>query len=65
MVVAGKIFRLSEQLPVAEVAVKLNGYRTEEPYKEGNYSFVLVTEVAGLLPKENMLSGVYSYACVS
>jgi len=61
MVVAGKIFRLSEQLPVAEVAVKLNGYRTEEPYKEGNYSFVLVTEVAGLLPKENMLSGVYSH----
>jgi hypothetical protein len=61
MVVAGKIFRLSEQLPVAEVAVKLDGYRTEEPYEEGNYTFTLVTEVVGLLPKENTLSGVYSH----
>jgi hypothetical protein len=61
MVVAGKIFRLSEQLPVAEVAVKLDGYRTEEPYEEGNYNFTLVTEVVGLLPKENTLSGVYSH----
>ena len=61
MVVAGKIFRLSEQLPVAEVAVKLDGYRTEEPYEEGNYNFTLVTEVVGLLPKENTLSGIYSH----
>jgi len=61
MVVAGKIFRLAEQLPVADVAVKLDGYRTEEAYEEGDYSFALVTEVAGLLPKENTLSGVYSH----
>ena len=61
MVVAGKIFRLSEQLSVAEVAVKLDGYRTEEPYEEGDYNFTLVTEVVGLLPKANMLSGVYSH----
>jgi hypothetical protein len=61
MVVAGKIFRLAEQLPVADVAVKLDGYRTEEAYEEGDYNFALVTEVAGLLPKENTLSGVYSH----
>jgi len=61
MVVAGKIFRLAEQLPIADVAVKLDGYRTEEAYEEGDYSFELVTEVAGLLPKENTLSGVYSH----
>jgi hypothetical protein len=61
MVVAGKIFRLAEQLPVADVAVKLDSYRTEEAYEEGDYSFTLVTEVAGLLPKENTLSGVYSH----
>jgi hypothetical protein len=46
---------------VAEVAVKLDGYRTEEPYEEGDYNFTLVTEVVGLLPKGNMLSGVYSH----
>ena len=61
MVVAGKIFKLAEQLPVADIALKLDGYRTEEAYEEGDYSFELVTEVAGLLPKENTLSGVYSH----
>ena len=61
MVAAGKIFRLSEQLSVAEVASKLDGYRTEESYEEGDYKFALVTEVVGLLPKGNTLSGIYSH----
>jgi hypothetical protein len=61
MVVAGKIFRLPEPLPLDEVASKLDGYRTEEAYEEGDYSFSLVTEVVGLLPKENTLTGVYSH----
>jgi hypothetical protein len=62
MVVAGKVFRLSEPLPLDEVASRLEGYRVEEPYEEGDYKFTLVTEVVGLLPKprENMLRGVYS-----
>jgi len=61
MVVAGKIFKLAEPLPVAEVAAKLDGYRTETPYEEGDYNFALVTEVVGLLPKGNTLTGVYSH----
>jgi len=63
MVVAGKLFRLSEPLSVAEIASRLEGYRTEEPYEEGDYKFTLVTEVVGLLPKpkENMVRGVYSH----
>jgi hypothetical protein len=61
MVVAGKIFRLSEQLSVAEVASKLDGYRTEEAFEEGDYNFSLVTEVVGLLPKGNTLTGVYAH----
>jgi len=61
MVVAGKIFRLSEQLSVAEVASKLDGYHTEEAFEEGDYNFSLVTEVVGLLPKGNTLAGVYSH----
>jgi hypothetical protein len=61
MVVAGKIFKLTEQLPLADVAAKLDGYRTEENFEEGDYNFTLVTEVAGLLPKENTLTGVYSH----
>jgi hypothetical protein len=61
MVVAGKIFRLSEPLSIAEIASRLEGYHTEESYEEGDYKFTLVTEVVGLLPKENMLRGVYSH----
>jgi hypothetical protein len=61
MVVAGKIFRLSEPLSVAEIASRLEDYRTEEEYEEGDYKFTLLTEVVGLLPKENMLKGVYSH----
>lgn len=61
MVVAGKIFRLTQQLPVADIAAKLDGYHKEETHEEGDYNFILVTEVAGLLPKENMLNGIYSH----
>jgi len=61
MVVAGKIFKLAEPLAVAEVAAKLDGYRTETPYEEGDYNFALVTEVVGLLSKGNTLTGVYSH----
>jgi hypothetical protein len=61
MVVAGKIFRLNEQLPLSEVAGKLDGYRREEPFEEGDYKFTLVSEVSGLSAKAGMLSGVYSH----
>jgi hypothetical protein len=61
MVVAGKIFKLAQTLPAAEIATKLDGYRTEETYEEGDYSFPIVTEVVGLLPKGNSVSGVYSH----
>jgi hypothetical protein len=61
MVVAGKIFKLAELLPIPDIAAKLDGYRTEETYEEGDYSFPIVTEVVGLLPKGNTVSGVYSH----
>jgi hypothetical protein len=61
MVVAGKIFRLSEPLNIAEIASRLEDYHTEESYEEGDYKFTLVTEVVGLLPKEDTLRGVYSH----
>jgi hypothetical protein len=61
MVVAGKVFRLSESLSVAEIASRLEDYHTEETFEEGDYKFTLVTEVVGLLPKGNMVRGVYSH----
>jgi hypothetical protein len=61
VVVAGKVFRLSEPLSVAEIASRLEDYHNEESYEEGDYKFMLVTEVVGLLPKGNMVRGVYSH----
>jgi hypothetical protein len=48
-------------LAVGEIASRLEGYRSEESYEEGDYKFALVTEVVGLLPKGNILRGVYSH----
>lgn len=61
MVVAGKVFRLVEPVSLGETASMLDGHHTEEPYEEDDYKFTLVTEVVGLLPKQNMLRGVYSH----
>ena len=61
MVVAGKIFKLSEPFDIADMASKLEGYRREEEFEEGNYKFALVTEVVGLLLKGSILRAVYSH----
>jgi len=63
MVVAGKVFRLLEPVPLGEIASRLEGYHVEESYEEGDHRFTLITEVVGLLPKpeENMLNGFYSH----
>jgi hypothetical protein len=60
MVVAGKIFKFTQALSIVEIAQKLNGYHVEEPYEEGDYNFTLITEVVGLMPKPNMLTGIFS-----
>jgi hypothetical protein len=61
VVVAGKIFNLSEPLALDEIASRLENYHFEADYEEGDYKFMLLTEVVGLLPKKNTLSGVYSH----
>lgn len=61
MVVAGKIFKIKEPLPLTDISTQLDGYHIEEPYEEGDYNFVLETEVSGLLSKENSIVGVYSH----
>ncbi|HYB68923.1 MAG TPA: hypothetical protein VEC97_05185 [Candidatus Acidoferrales bacterium] len=65
MVVAGKVFKLTDPLAVADIASRLEGYRTEEAYEEGDYKLTLITEVTGLLPKGNMLKGIYSHDYVT
>ena len=65
MVVAGKIFKLTEPMTVADIASRLEGYRNEEEYAEGDYKFTLLTEVVGLIPKGRMLRGIYSHDYVT
>ncbi|MDH7563950.1 MAG: hypothetical protein QHH24_03580 [Candidatus Bathyarchaeota archaeon] len=61
MVVAGKVFKLSEPMDLAELGTRLEGYHVEEEHEEGDYKFTLVTEIAGLLVKANMVRGIYSH----
>jgi uncharacterized protein YkuJ len=61
MVVAGKIFRLSNQIPLSGIASKLDKFHIEEKYEEEDIDLQLLTEIVGLLPKENTLTGIYSH----
>jgi hypothetical protein len=61
VVVAGKIFRVSEPLSIAEIGSRLEGHKAEEAFEEGDCKFTLVTEVVGLLSKATILRGVYSH----
>jgi hypothetical protein len=61
MVVAGKIFKFSNKMLMEEVGSKLDGYRNEETYEEEGYNLQLLTEITGLLPKGNTLTGIYSH----
>ncbi len=61
MVVAGKIFKLTQPQPPAEIAPKLENYKHEEEYSEESQSFPLITEVTNLLPRENIITGIYSH----
>src|SRR4030042_7005512 len=65
MVGAGKRFKLSETMAVADIASRLEGYRNEEEYAEGDYKFTLLTEVVGLVPKGRTLGGIYSHDYVT
>jgi hypothetical protein len=60
MVVAGKIFKLTQSLSLASIAQKLNGYHVEEDFEEGDYKFKLIVEVVGLEFKHGLVSGTYS-----
>ncbi len=60
MVVAGKIFKLTQPVTIADLAAKLDGYHVEENYEEGDYKFKLISEVTNLQPKRALLTGVYS-----
>jgi len=61
MVLAGKIFKFAELMDLTELATRLNGYRIENQYEEGDHKFTLVTEIVGLTPTTRTLEGIYSH----
>lgn len=65
MVVAGKVFRLLENLPLHEVALKLDGYKMEENYEEAGYKFNLISEITSLSSGSNTIKGIYSHDYVT
>jgi hypothetical protein len=65
LVTAGKVFKSSEPVSLADIGSKLEGYRIEEIYEEGDDKFNLITEVVQLMPRENALNGVYSHDYMS
>ena len=54
-----------EPMALSDLASKLEGYRREEAYEEGDYKFTLVTEIVHLTPHENAFTGVYSHDYVT
>jgi len=62
---AGKVFKLVEPMELPDLVLKLEGYRREEAYEEGDYKFTLITETVHLTPRENAFTGVYSHDFVT
>ena len=60
MVVAGKVFRLREPLPLQVLAAKLRAFRKEEAFDQEPYHFKLITEVRDLALGEDTLRGVFA-----
>jgi len=59
LVIAGKVFKMREHIPPADLSQRLKGYRRETPL-EGNGSEILITEIRDLKIGGNRLEGVLS-----
>lgn len=60
MVIAGKLFKLREAVPLRVIATKLLDYRAEESVEEDSQKFTLFTEIINLDLARNRLRGLYS-----
>ncbi len=61
LVVAGKIFKVSEPLSLDQIVSSLENQHVEEEFKEGEIKFPLVTEIVGLDKKGKAAKGIYSH----
>ncbi len=60
MVLAGKVFRLKEEIDLTGISAKVKGYRSEEEYAYGDKTIPLVKEISKLALTSDSLSGVFA-----
>ena len=61
MPTAGKVFVSTEFAPLVDISTRLEGFREEDTYQEGEINLELTTEVVNLSIEEGILTGLYSY----
>ena len=61
MPTAGKAFAATEHAPLTDISARLEGFREEETYEEGDVHLELVTEITNVSINEGILTGLYSY----
>lgn len=57
---AGKVFRLRENMSLSSIAAKLKNFKREELYDEDPIHTKLLTEIHSLFMKEGLLQGVFA-----
>jgi len=60
MVLAGKVFKVKEDIDLATISAKLKGYRHEEEFVQEDQKVPLVTEISGLQLAPDSLQGLFS-----
>jgi len=60
LVLAGKVFRLKEEMGLTAISAKLKGYRSEEEFSYGKENVPLVKEIGKLALTSDSLYGVFS-----
>lgn len=59
MVLAGKVFKIKEDVDLSTISGKLKGYRHEEEFIHGDETVTLVTEVGELVLGSDYLEGTF------
>lgn len=60
MVLAGKVFKVKEDIDLATISAKLKGYKHEEEFTFGDQTVPLVTEISKLQLTSDSLEGLFS-----
>ncbi|MFQ5761841.1 MAG: hypothetical protein ACE5PO_02285, partial [Candidatus Bathyarchaeia archaeon] len=60
MVLAAKIFRVTEEASLDDVGAKLKGFRREENYSEDKFEYEIITEISNVNLRSRVLRGTFA-----